>query len=155
MKKRKFKDPDRPIETHPGYLGLYHDGSYDFEPVLQPFLSFPWRAYRDLETNPEYFSERAIKFSIGARALSLTYDRDIIDLLVLEKVAHHYRDVRRGRRWLRARFGWNDNDFGKWEIQSELNSRKRNPLFGMFDWRFHFFEATLCVNEPAFDLNGR
>jgi hypothetical protein len=87
MKKRKFKDPDRPIETYPGYLGLCHDGSYEFDPVLQPLSSFPWKAYRDLETSSEDSSERNIRFSIGASVFSLTFDRDMIDLFeFLEKL---------------------------------------------------------------------
>jgi hypothetical protein len=66
---------------------LCHDGSYHFEPALQPLLTFPWKEYRDLETSPGCSSERTIQFSIGARAFSLTFDRDMITLLeFLEKL---------------------------------------------------------------------
>ena len=43
--KRKVKDPDRPIESYPGYLGLYYDGDYHLDPIIAPLLAFPWEEY--------------------------------------------------------------------------------------------------------------
>jgi hypothetical protein len=87
MKSRKFDDPDRPIETYPGYLGLYHDGSYDFDAVLKPLLAFPWREYRDFPAAEQYSSERTMHFSVGSKLFSLTFDRGMIELMeFLEKL---------------------------------------------------------------------
>lgn len=77
----RVDDPDRPIETYPGYLGLYHDGSYDLDAVFEPLSEFPWGAYRDFEGPTEQAPERKISFSVGKKTIELTLDRDLINLI--------------------------------------------------------------------------
>ena len=74
------KDKDRPIETYPGYLGSFYDGSYYLEPVLEPLLGFPWREYSHSEGAPEESSERTISILVRTRHRRVAFDRDLIDL---------------------------------------------------------------------------
>jgi len=83
MRKRKVEDPDRPVESYPGYLGRYHDGDCSFDAVLEPLLAFPWDEYRALEIGPENSPKRTIEFSIGTKLSSLTFEHDTIDPILL------------------------------------------------------------------------
>ena len=81
MRGRKVEDPERPVESYPGYLGFYFDGDYLLEAELKPLLAFPWGEYRDLEVGPALSSKRTIEFSVGTTLSSLTFERDTIDLI--------------------------------------------------------------------------
>lgn len=74
-------DYERPIESYPGYLGLWFDGSFSAETELKPLQNFDFRKYGELIE--EHGEERQLKVLIASGVIGITvraYD-GIVELL--------------------------------------------------------------------------
>jgi hypothetical protein len=74
MKLFQSEDPDRPIETYQGYLGLYHDGSVSYEPELSALERIDFNKYRRLLD--EMGETRHLQLELPSGTLTLVIDGD-------------------------------------------------------------------------------
>jgi hypothetical protein len=63
-------DYERPIESYPGYLGLFYDGTFSSGPELKPLDDFDFQKYSEI-----------VDENGGARRLSLVLDCGTVPIL--------------------------------------------------------------------------
>ena len=73
-------DDERQIETYPGYLGLYFDGSLSAQAELRPLESFDFPRYRELV---EEHGQRQLRVPLAYGAVTIVVSDccDIIEVL--------------------------------------------------------------------------
>jgi hypothetical protein len=84
-------DYERPLETYPGYIGLYFDGTFDPEPALQPLKDFDFTAYGRLIWKHERGRGHRLNVQLPTGPLTLLINEgdhlpDVLDQLPTVKV---------------------------------------------------------------------
>jgi hypothetical protein len=74
MKIWESEDRERPIETYPGYLGLYFDGDFMPEKELEPFKNFDFRYYAVLLE--EFGKKRPLLIAFGSTQHTIVLPSD-------------------------------------------------------------------------------
>lgn len=70
METWKPDDCERAIESYPGYIGFYFDGSFQPEPILQPLEDFDFAQYGGLIGEHEQSGERRLNLTLPSGPLT-------------------------------------------------------------------------------------